>query len=78
MMGPMQSGHPAVVGVYCTRAEGERFEWWRYFDGHFWGKGFWIGAQARMWYEGRTWPLNAKERETKKVIYFKEYLPDVS
>lgn len=78
MIGPEQQGRPLVVGVYLTRGEGERLEWWRYYDGHHWGKGRFMGWEARLLYEGRTWPLSAKEKETRRVLYFKEYLPDVA
>ena len=76
MIGPMQSGRPAAPGVYLTRGEGERFEWWRFWDGHDWSRGWWMGWQARQWYKDRTWPLRDRERESRKIMYFKEYAQD--
>jgi hypothetical protein len=72
----MQAGKPLVTGVYLTRGEGERNEWWRYFDGHWWSKGIWSGWVARQWYADRTWPLTEKQREPRRIMYFKEYTQD--
>ena len=77
MIGPAQTGKPLTAGVYLTRGARERFEWWRYFDGHSWSKGFWFGSQCREFFKDRTWPLNDKEIDFKPMQYFKENLPDV-
>lgn len=78
-MGPWHTDdRPAVPGVYCTRAKGEMFDYWRAWSGAWWSRGYWTRAGCLEAVRDHADLDQYPPREGGKVIRWREVLPDAA
>ena len=83
-MGPWHDGDgnpPAQPCIVLTRGQGETWDWWRYWDGRHWSRGWITEATAQVVYRRliESGGLMRREQRTReRVIAWRAYVDDAA